>query len=44
MEFTYLDGSFELREESGMCFVGCTLFFNIQIGVDLIYMVQMYVV
>jgi len=29
----HVDGSFELREESGICFDGCTLFSNIQRGV-----------
>ena len=33
----HMDGSFELREESGICFDGCTLFSDIQRGVVLIY-------
>ena len=28
----HVDGSFELREESGICFDGCKLFYNIQRG------------
>ena len=40
----HVDGSFELREESDICFDGCTLFSNIKRGVVLIYTVYMYVV